>query len=141
MTVTAIALKVCAAAVKPFPQFNATIDMEKRRNHLQAIHQHRGGVRIADQGLLVPVIRDVDKKNIVELAVELSQLSQKARESRKSLLADMEGGTFTITNPGGIGGTGVYSGDREPSSRRLGNSCRRGRAWSRSGLAGKLSRG
>src|SRR5713101_1890080 len=57
-----------------------------------------------DRGLLVPVIRDVDKKNIVELAVELSQLSQKARE-KKITLADMEGGTFTITNLGGIGGT------------------------------------
>ena len=61
-----------------------------------------------DRGLLVPVIRDVDKKNIVELAVELSQLSQKARE-KKLTPADMEGGTFTITNLGGIGGTAFYA--------------------------------
>ena len=103
MTVTAIALKVCAAALKVFPQFNATIDMEKE----EIIYKQYISIGVAadtDQGLLVPVIRDVDKKNIVELAVELSQLSQKARE-KKITLADMEGGTFTITNLGGIGGT------------------------------------
>jgi len=103
MTVTAIALKVCAAALKIFPQFNATIDMEKE----EIIYKQYINIGVAadtDRGLLVPVIRDVDKKNIVELAVELSQLSQKARE-KKITLADMEGGTFTITNLGGIGGT------------------------------------
>ena len=103
MTVTAIALKVCAAALKVFPQFNATIVMEKE----EIIYKQYISIGVAadtDRGLLVPVIRDVDKKNIVELAVELSQLSQKARE-KKITLADMEGGTFTITNLGGIGGT------------------------------------
>ena len=103
MTVTAIALKVCAAALKVFPQFNATIDMENE----EIIYKQYISIGVAadtDRGLLVPVIRDVDKKNIVELAVELSQLSQKARE-KKITLADMEGGTFTITNLGGIGGT------------------------------------
>jgi pyruvate dehydrogenase E2 component (dihydrolipoamide acetyltransferase) len=58
-----------------------------------------------NRGLLVPVIRDVDKKNIVELAAELTQLSKKARD-RKLTPQEMEGGTFTITNLGGIGGTG-----------------------------------
>jgi pyruvate dehydrogenase E2 component (dihydrolipoamide acetyltransferase) len=103
MTVTAIALKVCAAALKVFPQFNATIDMERE----EIIYKQYINIGVAadtDRGLLVPVIRDVDKKNIVELAVELSQLSQKARE-KKITVADMEGGTFTITNLGGIGGT------------------------------------
>jgi pyruvate dehydrogenase E2 component (dihydrolipoamide acetyltransferase) len=103
MTVTAIALKVCAAALKVFPQFNASIDMEKE----EIVYKQYINIGVAadtDRGLLVPVIRDVDKKNIVELAVELSQLSQKARE-KKITLADMEGGTFTITNLGGIGGT------------------------------------
>lgn len=103
MTVTAIALKVCAAALKVFPQFNATIDMEKDEI-IYKQYIHIGVAADTDRGLLVPVIRDVDKKNIVELAVELSQLSQKARE-KKITLADMEGGTFTITNLGGIGGT------------------------------------
>jgi pyruvate dehydrogenase E2 component (dihydrolipoamide acetyltransferase) len=103
MTVTAIALKVCAAALKVFPQFNATIDMEKEEI-IYKQYIHIGVAADTDRGLLVPVIRDVDKKNIVELAVELSQLSQKARE-KKLALTDMEGGTFTITNLGGIGGT------------------------------------
>src|ERR1022692_4252546 len=103
MTVTAIALKVCAAALKVFPQFNASIDMEKEEI-IYKQYIHIGVAADTDRGLLVPVIRDVDKKNIVELAVELSQLSQKARD-KKITLADLEGGAFTITNLGGIGGT------------------------------------
>ncbi|HVO79877.1 MAG TPA: dihydrolipoyllysine-residue acetyltransferase [Terriglobales bacterium] len=104
MTVTAIALKVCASALKVFPQFNASIDMGKEEIiYKQYIHI---GVAVdTDRGLLVPVIRDVDKKNIVELAAELTQLSLKARD-KKLTPAEMEGGTFTITNLGGIGGTG-----------------------------------
>jgi pyruvate dehydrogenase E2 component (dihydrolipoamide acetyltransferase) len=104
MTVTAIALKVCAAALKVFPQFNASIDIEKE----EIVYKQYINVGVAadtDRGLLVPVLRDVDKKNIVELAVELSQFSKKARE-KKLAPADMEGGTFTITNLGGIGGIG-----------------------------------
>jgi pyruvate dehydrogenase E2 component (dihydrolipoamide acetyltransferase) len=104
MTVTAIALKVCAAALKVFPQFNASIDIEKE----EIIYKQYINIGVAadtDRGLLVPVIRDVDKKNIVELAVELSQLSKKARD-KKITPEDMQGGTFTITNLGGIGGIG-----------------------------------
>jgi len=104
MTVTAIALKVCAAALKVFPQFNASIDVDKE----EIVYKQYISIGVAadtDRGLLVPVIRDVDKKNIVELAVELSQLSKKARD-KKLTPADMEGGTFTITNLGGIGGVG-----------------------------------
>jgi pyruvate dehydrogenase E2 component (dihydrolipoamide acetyltransferase) len=104
MTVTAIALKVCAAALKVFPQFNASIDMAKE----EIVYKQYINVGVAvdtDRGLLVPVLKDVDKKNIVELAAELTQASKKARE--KKLTADeMSGGTFTITNLGGIGGTG-----------------------------------
>jgi pyruvate dehydrogenase E2 component (dihydrolipoamide acetyltransferase) len=104
MTVTAIALKVCASALKVFPQFNASIDMEKE----DIIYKQYINIGVAvdtDRGLLVPVIKDVDKKNIVELAAELTQASKKARE-KKLTPAEMEGGTFTITNLGGIGGTG-----------------------------------
>jgi pyruvate dehydrogenase E2 component (dihydrolipoamide acetyltransferase) len=104
MTVTAIALKVCAAALKVFPQFNASIDIEKEEIVYKQ-YIHIGVAADTDRGLLVPVIRDVDKKNIVELAVELSQLSKKARD-KKLTPAEMEGGTFTITNLGGIGGVG-----------------------------------
>jgi pyruvate dehydrogenase E2 component (dihydrolipoamide acetyltransferase) len=104
MTVTAIALKVCASALKVFPQFNASIDMGKE----EIIYKQYISIGVAvdtDRGLLVPVIRDVDKKNIVELAVEMTQLSKKAKD-RKITPEEMEGGTFTITNLGGIGGTG-----------------------------------
>ncbi len=104
MTVTAIALKVCAAALKVFPQFNASIDIEKE----EIVYKQYINIGVAadtDRGLLVPVIREVDKKNIVELAVELSQLSKKARD-KKITPEDMQGGTFTITNLGGIGGVG-----------------------------------
>jgi pyruvate dehydrogenase E2 component (dihydrolipoamide acetyltransferase) len=103
MTVTAIALKVCASALKVFPQFNASIDVEKE----EIVYKQYINIGVAadtDRGLLVPVIRDVDKKNIVELAAELSQLSKKARD-KKLTPEEMEGGTFTITNLGGIGGT------------------------------------
>ncbi|MBZ5550343.1 MAG: 2-oxo acid dehydrogenase subunit E2 [Acidobacteriia bacterium] len=104
MTVTAIALKVCASALKVFPQFNASIDMGKE----EIIYKQYINIGVAvdtDRGLLVPVIRDVDKKNIVKLAAELTQLSKQAKD-RKLTPEEMEGGTFTITNLGGIGGTG-----------------------------------
>jgi pyruvate dehydrogenase E2 component (dihydrolipoamide acetyltransferase) len=104
MTVTAIALKVCASALKVFPQFNASIDMAKE----EIVYKQYINIGVAvdtDRGLLVPVIRDVDKKNIVELAAELTQLSKKAKD-RKLTPDEMVGGSFTITNLGGIGGTG-----------------------------------
>ncbi len=104
MTVTAIALKVCASALKVFPQFNASIDMSRE----EIIYKQYINIGVAvdtDRGLLVPVLHDVDKKNIVELAAELTQLSKKARD-KKLAPAEMEGGTFTITNLGGVGGTG-----------------------------------
>jgi pyruvate dehydrogenase E2 component (dihydrolipoamide acetyltransferase) len=104
MTVTAIALKVCASALKVFPQFNASIDMAKE----EIIYKQYINIGVAvdtDRGLLVPVLHDVDKKNIVELAAELTQLSKKARD-KKITPSEMEGGTFTITNLGGVGGTG-----------------------------------
>ena len=81
MTVTAIALKVCASALKVFPQFNASIDMGKE----EIVYKQYISIGVAvdtDRGLLVPVIRDVDKKNIVELAAEMTQLSQKARDKK-----------------------------------------------------------
>jgi pyruvate dehydrogenase E2 component (dihydrolipoamide acetyltransferase) len=103
MTITAIALKVVASAMKVFPQFNASIDI-KGEQIIYKRYVHIGVAVDTDRGLLVPVIRDVDRKNIIELAVELSQISVKARE-KKLTPEQMEGGTFTITNLGGIGGT------------------------------------
>jgi pyruvate dehydrogenase E2 component (dihydrolipoamide acetyltransferase) len=103
LTMTAIALKVVAGALKVFPQFNASVDMEKDEIVLKK-YIHIGVAVDTERGLLVPVIRDVDRKNIVELSVELSVMAEKAR-NRKLGLEDMQGGSFTITNLGGIGGT------------------------------------
>jgi pyruvate dehydrogenase E2 component (dihydrolipoamide acetyltransferase) len=103
LTMTAILLKIVASALKLFPKFNASLDMAGQ----EIIYKHYYHVGIAvdtEHGLLVPVIRDVDRKNIVQLSLELTQVSEKAR-SRKVSLDDLEGGTFTITNLGGIGGT------------------------------------
>jgi pyruvate dehydrogenase E2 component (dihydrolipoamide acetyltransferase) len=103
LTVTAILLKVLASALKKFPQFNSSVDMH---NHA-IIYKNYINIGIAvdtDRGLIVPVIRDVDKKNIVELAKELTDISVKSRNN-KVTLEDMQGGNFTISNLGGIGGT------------------------------------
>ena len=104
LTITAIALKVVAAALKQFPQFNASVDMATHEI-IYKQYYHVGVAVDTDRGLLVPVIRDVDSKNILALAVELTELAERAR-SRKTSLEEMQGGTFTITNLGGIGGSG-----------------------------------
>jgi pyruvate dehydrogenase E2 component (dihydrolipoamide acetyltransferase) len=103
LTTTAILLKIVASALKLFPKFNASLDMAGQ----EIVYKHYYHIGIAvdtEHGLLVPVIRDVDRKNILQLALELTQVSEKAR-GRKISLEDLEGGTFTITNLGGIGGT------------------------------------
>jgi pyruvate dehydrogenase E2 component (dihydrolipoamide acetyltransferase) len=102
LTITAIALKVVASALKVFPQFNASVDAAAE----EIIYKKYCNIGVAvdtDRGLLVPVIRDADKKNILELAAELTELSEKAR-NRKIAIEEMQSGSFTITNLGGIGG-------------------------------------
>ena len=103
LTMTAIALKVVAAALKRFPNFASSLDLQKEEI-VSKRYYHVGVAVDTDRGLLVPVIRDVDKKNIEQLAAELAQAAEKAR-SKKLMPEDMEGGVFTITNLGGIGGT------------------------------------
>jgi pyruvate dehydrogenase E2 component (dihydrolipoamide acetyltransferase) len=103
LTVTAIAVKVVATALKVFPQFNASLDLAAEEI-VQKKYVHIGVAVDTDRGLLVPVIRDADTKNIVQVAAELSQLSEKAR-NRKLSLDEMQGGCFSISNLGGIGGT------------------------------------
>jgi pyruvate dehydrogenase E2 component (dihydrolipoamide acetyltransferase) len=103
LTVTAIALKVVASALRVFPQFNASIDTTSDEIVVKK-YVHIGVAVDTDRGLLVPVIRDADKKNIVQLSVELAQLSEKAR-TRKISVDEMQGGCFSISNLGGIGGT------------------------------------
>jgi len=103
LTVTAILLKVITSALKVFPQFNCSIDMNKH----EVIYKKYYNIGIAvdtDRGLIVPVIKDADKKNITELSIEMSALAEKAR-NRKISLEELQGGCFTITNLGGIGGT------------------------------------
>jgi pyruvate dehydrogenase E2 component (dihydrolipoamide acetyltransferase) len=102
LTMTAILLKVTAAALKVFPKFNASIDTA-REEIIYKKYCHIGVAVDSPRGLLVPVLRDVDQKNIIELAVELSQVAQKVREG-KIAPADLQGGTFTLSNLGGIGG-------------------------------------
>jgi pyruvate dehydrogenase E2 component (dihydrolipoamide acetyltransferase) len=102
LTVTAIALKVIAAAMKKFPKFNASIDID-REEIIYKKYVHIGIAVDTEAGLLVPVIRNVDQKNVYQIAAELNDISKRARE-RKLKPEEMEGGTFTITNLGGIGG-------------------------------------
>jgi pyruvate dehydrogenase E2 component (dihydrolipoamide acetyltransferase) len=111
LTVTSLVLKIVGLALQKFPQFNASVDMDNQ----QIIYKHYFNVGIAvdtEQGLLVPVVRDVNKKSLADLSAELSDLAKKAR-SKELSLDQMQGGNFTISNLGGIGGTGftpiVYS--------------------------------
>ncbi|NKB23734.1 MAG: biotin/lipoyl-binding protein [Kiritimatiellae bacterium] len=103
LTPTAILTKIVAAALKAFPTFNASIDVQKNEV-IYKKYCHIGVAVDIPKGLLVPVIRDVDKKNIIELSVELSRL---AEETRKNTISPdkLQGGCFTISNIGGIGGT------------------------------------
>jgi pyruvate dehydrogenase E2 component (dihydrolipoamide acetyltransferase) len=103
LTMTAILLKACAGALKNFPDFNASVDAAAG----EIVYKKYVNIGVAvdtERGLLVPVIRDVDCKSIVELSVELTQVAEKAR-NKKIMPDDLEGGNFTISNLGGIGGT------------------------------------
>jgi pyruvate dehydrogenase E2 component (dihydrolipoamide acetyltransferase) len=104
LTVTAIITRVCAEALKRFPQFNASIDMAAGR----IIYKRYINIGIAidtPRGLLVPVIRDTDKKSIIDLAKAIGDLADRAR-NKKIKPDELEGGTFSISNQGGIGGVG-----------------------------------
>ncbi|MDG5468748.1 2-oxo acid dehydrogenase subunit E2 [Deltaproteobacteria bacterium IMCC39524] len=103
LTMTAIMVKVCAAALKAFPGVNSSLDLANKELVLKD-YVHIGVAVDTPGGLLVPVIRDADQKGIERLATELNGLAEKTRE-RKISPADMEGGTFTISNLGGVGGT------------------------------------
>ena len=104
LTMTAILLKVAAAALKHFPKFNASIDTLNNEIVFKD-YIHIGVAVDTAAGLLVPVIRDVDKKGVIALAAELGEVAAKARD-RKLTPEEMQGASFTISNLGGIGGTG-----------------------------------
>ncbi|MGC8876643.1 2-oxo acid dehydrogenase subunit E2 [Thermus sp.] len=104
LTLTAFLLKALALTLKTFPKFNASLDVEAQEI-VYKDYVHIGVAVDTPHGLLVPVIRDVDKKGVLALARELQALSERARE-RKLAPEEMQGGTFSLSNLGGIGGTG-----------------------------------
>lgn len=104
LTPMAFLLKVCATALAAHPGFNVSLDMEKKEV-IQKRFIHIGIAVDTPDGLVVPVIRDVDKKGLWELAEEAQNLAKKARD-KKLGPRDMQGACFTITSLGGIGGTG-----------------------------------
>ncbi len=103
LTVTAIAATVIASALKVFPQFNASVDQAGEA----IVYKKYINVGIAvdtENGLLVPVIRNADQKNLIQLSVEIHNLAEKAK-ARKLTIDEMSGGSMSISNLGGIGGT------------------------------------
>jgi len=107
LTTTAILTKAVAAVLRKMPQFNASYDPEKREVVFKKFY-HIGIAVDTPRGLLVPVIRNVDQKSLTEISVELTELSTRTRDG-KNKLEDLEGGTFSISNIGGIGGTNMIS--------------------------------
>jgi pyruvate dehydrogenase E2 component (dihydrolipoamide acetyltransferase) len=103
LSLTVFVLQAVVAALKQFPRFNASLDPEAGAIILK--HYYHIGVAVdTEQGLIVPVVRDVDRKSLTELATELTALVERVRAG-KAKRDEMVGGTFTITNPGPIGGT------------------------------------
>jgi pyruvate dehydrogenase E2 component (dihydrolipoamide acetyltransferase) len=104
LTMTALLVKIVATALKAHPVLNAAVDMARQ----EIVFRYSINIGVAvdtERGLLVPVIRDADTKNLTEISVELDDLAGRAR-SKKLKLDEMQGGTFSISNLGGIGGTG-----------------------------------
>jgi len=104
LTVTSILMKVIASALQTFPKFNASVDAGANAIIYKDFY-HIAVAVDTSRGLVVPVVRDANKKSILQLSVELSVLAEKARNN-KLTPDDMMGGTFTISNLGGLGGTG-----------------------------------
>jgi pyruvate dehydrogenase E2 component (dihydrolipoamide acetyltransferase) len=102
LTLTPLVLKAVAATLKKHPMFNSSLD-EVASEIVLKEYIHLGIAVDTEQGLIVPVLRDVDKKSVLELAKELEALAQKARD-RKLSGEELKGGTFTISNQGAIGG-------------------------------------
>jgi pyruvate dehydrogenase E2 component (dihydrolipoyllysine-residue acetyltransferase) len=101
VTMVALLIKACVGALRQFPEFNSSLDGDEL---VIKRYYHLGFAADTPQGLLVPVIRDADRKGLLEIARELTELSAKAREGKLSA-EEMRGSTFTISSLGGIGGT------------------------------------
>ncbi|HLQ85709.1 MAG TPA: 2-oxo acid dehydrogenase subunit E2, partial [Salinisphaeraceae bacterium] len=105
LTVTVLMMKALVAVLKRFPRFNASLDVQNQ----EIVYKHYFHIGLAvatERGLLVPVIRDVDRKSVTELAAESADMAQKTRNGELSR-ADMSGGCITITNPGSMGGSSL----------------------------------
>ncbi len=106
LTLTAFLLPVVAAALKAHPKLNASLDLAAGEI-VQKRYYHLGVAADTERGLLVPVIRDVDTKGVIELATELTGMAERARDGKLSL-DEMQGATFTVSNLGGLG-TGFFT--------------------------------
>jgi len=102
LTLTSFALKTVIVALKKYPIFNSSLD-EAAGEIVYKGYFHLGVAVDTEAGLIVPVIRDVDKKGLLELSAELAELVERSKQ-RKLSLEDLQGGTFTLSNQGGIGG-------------------------------------
>ncbi|HEX5392890.1 MAG TPA: 2-oxo acid dehydrogenase subunit E2, partial [Rhodocyclaceae bacterium] len=101
LTMLAFLIKACVAALKKYPEFNASLDGD---NLVLKQYFHIGFAADTPNGLVVPVIRDCDKKGLLQIAQEMGDLAKKARDGKLGP-ADMTGGCFSISSLGGIGGT------------------------------------
>jgi len=102
LTMLAFLIKACVAALQKFPEFNASLEGDAL---VYKRYWHIGFAADTPNGLVVPVIRDADRKGVVQLARETAELAAKARDGKLSP-SDIQGGTFSISSLGGIGGTG-----------------------------------
>ncbi|MCB9357533.1 MAG: 2-oxo acid dehydrogenase subunit E2 [Calditrichaeota bacterium] len=118
LTMTAILLKISAAALKVFPNFRGSLDFQSEEVVFKDYY-HIGVAVDTERGLLVPVVRDTDRKNLTQLSIELTELAGRARD-RKLTLEEMQGSVFTISNLGGIGGTGFTPIVNQPDAAILG---------------------
>lgn len=118
LTLTSFVIKALSLALKKHPVFNSSLD-EAAQEIVTKHYIHLGIAVDTDQGLIVPVIRDIDKKSLFEISVELQTLAEKTRQ-RKVSAEDLQGGSFTLSNQGGIGGTHFTPIINKPESAILG---------------------
>lgn len=105
LTLTVLALKAIASGLEKYPQFNASLD--EATGEIIFKRYYNIGIAVAtERGLIVPVIKDVDKKSIIELCRELAEIADRTRAGKVDL-DRLQGGTFTLTNIGAIGGTSM----------------------------------
>jgi pyruvate dehydrogenase E2 component (dihydrolipoamide acetyltransferase) len=135
LTMLAFMIKACVTALREYPQFNASLD-RSGESVIVKKYYHIGVAVDTPEGLVVPVVRDADRKGVFDLAKELGEISKLARE-KKLKAGDMQGGTFSISSLGGIGGTYFTPIINAPEVAILGVS----RAYSKPLYAGKGEKG